>query len=358
MNVFFAISAARWSMATAMITPPFQLLRHLMVLVGMLVLVTAVSPALGHEDHDPQVGSNDRRMVDRNHQPATPDAVVDDAHHDHDHDHDHEDEVVTFTPSQLQEFGITTALAAYGDLQQTRSFRGQVLFDPRQKRNVHARFPGIVQRVAVAPGNEVKAGDELARVEASDSLRSYAVVAPIGGTVIEQGYQQGELTAGRALFTLVNRQQLLVEFPLFSRDLANIHPGQRIVINSTGRHTDVSLESVLPDAANPAVHYARAVLDNRNGQWQPGEWLELTALTDHRTGLLLIDRRALQTSEQRSVVFVRKDDHFMVRPVIIGRRNGDLVEILSGLEAGEEYAVANSYLVRAELEKSGAAHSH
>jgi cobalt-zinc-cadmium efflux system membrane fusion protein len=40
----------------------------------------------------------------------------------------------------------------------------------------------------------------------------------------------------------------------------------------------------------------------------------------------------------------------------LGRRDARAVEVLKGLEPGAEYVVANSYLVKADIEKSGASH--
>ena len=52
------------------------------------------------------------------------------------------------------------------------------------------------------------------------------------------------------------------------------------------------------------------------------------------------------------------DGGFERRDVKLGRGNEDAVEILSGLAAGESVATANSFLLKAELGKAGAAHSH
>jgi cobalt-zinc-cadmium efflux system membrane fusion protein len=60
------------------------------------------------------------------------------------------------------------------------------------------------------------------------------------------------------------------------------------------------------------------------------------------------------------VVFVRSGVHFEARPVALGRRNGEYVEVLRGLSAGERYATDNSFVIKAELAKGQAvcAHSH
>ncbi|MGS0726370.1 efflux RND transporter periplasmic adaptor subunit, partial [Shewanella sp. 0m-11] len=73
---------------------------------------------------------------------------------------------------------------------------------------------------------------------------------------------------------------------------------------------------------------------------------------------LTIDNRALQESEGLQVVFIRNEEGFEKRVVTLGQSDSQMSEVLSGLEAGEEYAVANSFLLKADLEKSSAAHVH
>ena len=40
------------------------------------------------------------------------------------------------------------------------------------------------------------------------------------------------------------------------------------------------------------------------------------------------------------------------------RSDGNLTEVLGGLQAGDRYVVENSYLIKADIEKSGASHDH
>jgi cobalt-zinc-cadmium efflux system membrane fusion protein len=312
-----------------------------------LTLMSAATFAQAHGDHDHEKPSP---VVDNSAQAA-------DHYHGEDDDHDHQDRV-TFTPAQLQKMGIQTAIASQGNLQQVRSFRAQVMFDPRQQRRVHARFPGMVKNIRAQQGSNVQAGSELASIEANESLRTYSVTAPISGLVLEQSYQTGELTAAEPLFVLANTEQLLLTFAVFSRDVRHLQAGQTLMLSEGGRRASLTLESILPDSQNPSLYQARAVLDNSNGQWQPGEWLNAVVPTASWQGVLTIERRALQTRDGREVVFVREGNDFVERALVVGNKDQQRIQVLSGLQSGEEYVSANSYLIKAELEKSGAAHVH
>jgi cobalt-zinc-cadmium efflux system membrane fusion protein len=67
---------------------------------------------------------------------------------------------------------------------------------------------------------------------------------------------------------------------------------------------------------------------------------------------------AIQTLGDHSVVFGRYGEYFEARPLKLGRSDGKMVEVLSGLSAGEQYAAGNSFAIKAELGKAGASHDH
>ena len=63
---------------------------------------------------------------------------------------------------------------------------------------------------------------------------------------------------------------------------------------------------------------------------------------------------ALQELQGKTVVFVHDSKGFEPRAVQVGRRSREAVEIKEGLTAGEQYASANSYLIKADLLKGEA----
>jgi cobalt-zinc-cadmium efflux system membrane fusion protein len=67
---------------------------------------------------------------------------------------------------------------------------------------------------------------------------------------------------------------------------------------------------------------------------------------------------ALQKVGEWDAVFVRVGDIFEARPLTLGRRNEEFVEVLSGLAVGEQIVVEQSFLIKADIEKSGAVHDH
>jgi cobalt-zinc-cadmium efflux system membrane fusion protein len=95
------------------------------------------------------------------------------------------------------------------------------------------------------------------------------------------------------------------------------------------------------------------VVANPDGAWKPG--LFVTALVMRPAPVALaIPRTALQLRAGLPLVYVVDGNHFVARPVRVGRLGRRIAEITDGLAAGERYAATNSFLVKAELEKGEA----
>jgi cobalt-zinc-cadmium efflux system membrane fusion protein len=103
---------------------------------------------------------------------------------------------------------------------------------------------------------------------------------------------------------------------------------------------------------------AHAPLDNSLGHWTPNQSLEAAVTVAEISVALMIDNRALQSFRDWQVVFIQVGDTYEIRPLELGQSDGQFTEVLGGLNAGDRYVVDNSYLLKADLEKSGASHDH
>src|SRR5262249_23252561 len=99
---------------------------------------------------------------------------------------------------------------------------------------------------------------------------------------------------------------------------------------------------------------ARAVINNQDGHWVAGQFVTGEVVVSDAQVRVAVVPAALQEMQGKQVVFIQQDGHFESRPVELGRRAEDAVEIVQGLNAGELYAAHNSYLIKADLLKSEA----
>jgi len=129
-----------------------------------------------------------------------------------------------------QEAGIETATAGPVTIQESLRLTGRVRSDPDRLSRVRPRFAGVAQSVRVQLGDTVKAGDVLAKVQSNESLQTYAVKAPIAGTIIKRNVQIGEATSSEAMFIIADVSHVWVELDLFSRDVGRVRRGQPVTI--------------------------------------------------------------------------------------------------------------------------------
>ena len=107
---------------------------------------------------------------------------------------------------------------------------------------------------------------------------------------------------------------------------------------------------------------ALATLPNAGARWRVGETVRASVAVGGAgtQAVLAVPRNAIQTVEDKPTVFVRTSEGFAARHVVLGLANGSEVMVLSGLAAGDSVAVANSYVLKAELAKGegGGEHDH
>jgi cobalt-zinc-cadmium efflux system membrane fusion protein len=103
---------------------------------------------------------------------------------------------------------------------------------------------------------------------------------------------------------------------------------------------------------------ARVVMDNSSGGLLPGMYVSAEIEVAEYEVPLAVKRTGLQAFRDFTVVYAQIDDVYEVRMLELGRRDAEWVEVLGGLEPGTQYVAVNSYLVKADIEKSGASHDH
>ena len=260
------------------------------------------------------------------------------------------------------ESGIRVAPAGPGVIADEHEVQG--LLTPMEGRiaNVMARFPGPIRSLRANVGDHVRAGQALASVESNLSLTTYTISAPISGVVLARNASVGSVASeGAALFEIADLSSLWVDLHIFGADAQHIRPGVPVKVTrmSDGVTLETTLERILPGTATASQStVARATLANADGLWRPGSAVKARITVAQQPADLVVPLSALQNFRDWDVVFVRVGDTYEVRPVKLGKRDATHVEILSGLKAGDAVVVEQSYLIKADIEKSGASHDH
>lgn len=256
--------------------------------------------------------------------------------------------------------GVQTETAGPATLVETVKLYGRITPNPERQREVSARFPGLIKSVARGLGDSVKSGEVLASIESNDSLRVYTLAAPIAGVITARDANPGEQTGERSLFTVTDTTAVLAELSVFPRDRARVKPGAAVSVQladgdvrAQGRVQRVDVQT----AANQAVT-ARVALDDSSGAFLPGSFVTGEVAVGSREVPLAVKATGLQPFRDFTVVYAQVGETYEVRMLDLGAQHGEWTEVLGGIEPGEVYVAENSYVIRADVEKSGASHDH
>lgn len=256
--------------------------------------------------------------------------------------------------------GVKVEPAGPAPLVETIDLQGRVDILPEAQTEVRAVYPGRIVAITKSVGDTVRRGEVIARVESSYSLQTYAVRAPIAGVILERNGSQGGVAGDAPIFVIADPTQLHAELFVYPRDAERVRVGQPVEIRSLSRDAQqvTSVEALVPtsDPLNPVL-IAHTHL--RPGDaWRPGMGVGGRVVVGGARVPLAVRTKALQPFRDFTVVYVRVGDTYEVRMLELGRRTPEWTEVLGGLQPGDVYVTDNAFLIRADVEKSGASHDH
>ncbi|MFP1131212.1 efflux RND transporter periplasmic adaptor subunit [Asticcacaulis sp. W401b] len=258
--------------------------------------------------------------------------------------------------------GIKTETAGPAAISEIVTIAGRVEIKPEGKSQVRAWYPGRIMMLNVELGQSVKKGQVIARVESSESLQTYAIPAPISGVVVEKNANTGDYSGDGPMLVIANPTKLHAEFFVYPRDAERVKVGQTVSVRSLSGDTriDAKVEAVLPtaDLVSQTLVAHVHIPETQAGAFRPGMGVEGDFAVNAQSVPLAVRTKGLQPFRDFTVVYAKVGDTYEVRMLDLGRKTPEWTEVLGGLEPGTEYVTDGAFLVRADIEKSGASHDH
>ncbi|EKT4481461.1 efflux RND transporter periplasmic adaptor subunit [Pseudomonas putida] len=217
----------------------------------------------------------------------------------------------------------------------------------------------VLQEAEIALAN---ARQKVAAVGPAGAGNRYELRAPFDAVVVEKHLSVGEVVdATSNAFTLSDLSRVWATFAVAPRDLDKVVTGRNVTVSAPDLGAQVEgkvnyVGSLLGEQNRAAT--VRATLANPDGAWRPGLFVNIAVSVERFNAAVVVPESALQTWEEQTVVFARTEEGFEARPVKAGRRDAGQVEITSGLAAGTQVAAAGSFVLKSELGKGSAEHSH
>ena len=255
---------------------------------------------------------------------------------------------------------IQTGIADGATLHQTIPLYGKLFYPPGASRTVTARFNGVITKSHITLGDSVKKGQVLYTVESNESLRPYQLTAPMKGRLTAVFAYEGEQANGQPLLEITDTSTLAAQLQVFPKDYAKVAVGAPVTLSVSGSDETLSGE---------VTYLAPGITDNQARKL----WVSIQNVPESLTagsfakGLvevatieveLAVKKTGLQGFRDFTVVYAKVGEEYEVRMLELGREDDTWVEVLGGLEPGTEYVTENSYILKADIEKSGASHDH
>jgi cobalt-zinc-cadmium efflux system membrane fusion protein len=257
---------------------------------------------------------------------------------------------------------VEMAKVGPGAILNSTTVYGRILADEDRVAHLGARFPGVVRAIRKSFGDTVQKGDILAIIESNQNLQPYELRAQIGGVVIQRHAVIGEVaTDSQPLFIVADLSRVWADFHVYRDDIGTITVGQSVRIElGNGKpaiEATVAYVSPVTDEATQSK-LIRAVLPNPRGELRPGLFVSGTLIASETKVAVAVRREAIQTFRDWNVVYLTDGHTFQAAPVTLGRSDPHFIEVISGVEVGDTYVAKNSFIIKADVEKSAASHDH
>ena len=176
---------------------------------------------------------------------------------------------------------------------------------------------------------------------------NYSVVsAPIAGYVSERTADVGEyVSPQQKVATIVNLNPLRVRIDIPEQAIPRVHVGESVSV-TVAAYNDRSFAGHVARISPSVTASSRtltieAEVENPNGELKPGQFATVRILLPQSEPAVLVPQRALREISGATYVFVIKNGRAEQRLVQAGQKEGDLIEIKSGIAADEVVATSN-----------------
>jgi cobalt-zinc-cadmium efflux system membrane fusion protein len=190
------------------------------------------------------------------------------------------------------------------------------------------------------------------------TLNRYEIRAPFDGMIVEKHIALGEaVKEDTRIFTLSDLSSVWANIIVSAKNLSVVQLGRKVTIKAAALDSTASgavsyIGSFVGEQTRTAK--ARVTLANPQMAWRPGLFITAELVANETEVPVAVASGAIQTINGTPTVFIRVPGGFSAQAVTTGLSDGNVTEIVDGIEPGTEYAVDGSFIIKSELGKSSA----
>jgi len=249
---------------------------------------------------------------------------------------------------------IETYEAEETDFESTVFALGRIQAVPGRVAALSSRIPGRIVELRASPGDTVKAGDEVVRVESrqpGDPPPTVALKAPLGGLVTRVDLRLGDpVEPSVSILEITDLSEVYAVARVPEHLAGRMKPGAAAHIKVAALPNE-KFEGVLLRFGTTADRLSGTIdavfrLANASGRLRADMRVEFSIVLSHRSGVVSVPRAALQGEGGGRFVYVKDfelPNAFIKTPVTVGEINDRFVEITSGLLPADEVVTRGAY---------------
>ncbi|TDF35812.1 efflux RND transporter periplasmic adaptor subunit [Alteromonadaceae bacterium M269] len=308
--------------------------------------------------------------------------------------------IVTISPQIVNNLGVRTALARYGELNQEIKTVGYVQYNENNVMHTHPRVEGWIDKLYVKANGErvekdaplyalyspelVNAQEEFLVAQRSNNQRLLAAAksrlealqmpsaniqqlmrkgtvqqtitfnAPQSGVVERLNIREGfYVEPSTTMMSIADLSSVWVDVDVFERQSHLLRDGMRVELTHSSIPARVWLGEV--DYIYPTIdsmtrtQRARVKFQNDDGALKPGMFADIKLYASMASHTLVIPRNAvIRTERQDRVVLALGDGRFKSVAVTLGHVGQELAQVLSGVETGQAVVTHAQFLIDSE----------
>ena len=311
---------------------------------------------------------------------------------------------VTVNPGVQQNLGVRIAKVETRTLWRYIHTVGSIQFDETLLAHIHPRAEGWLEKLAVrSVGEKVKKGQTLGHLYSPDILSAQVdflialkqsstrgsnikvekarnllrlldvpervirsiekrgetrntvpIISPINGVVTNMLVREGMfISPGTRAYSIADISRVWVQVDVFEHQIAWLEAGQTAEMKVPaypGKLWQGKVDYIYPELeAMTRTLKVRLVFDNPDGLLKPNMFADVEVFGGPRRGVLAVPEEAvIETGERQAVVRALGEGRFKPTDVVTGHRQGGWVEIINGLEEGDEVVTSGQFLIDSE----------
>lgn len=181
-----------------------------------------------------------------------------------------------------------------------------------------------------------------------------SLYSPIAGTIIQNNAILGGMVDQASEILIVMDPTLLcIDAEIYEKDIAKVKMDQTVEVSVPAYPGEKFIGQIkyISDILNEETRTitVRTQVENKNMKLKSGMFADIKVILNHENQALSIPREAILEDKGDKIVFVKRGNKFFLQVVQSGAQENGFIQILSGINAGDEIVTKGNFQLKSKL---------